>query len=634
MLLWLGLVVGFWHLGNFSETIFELLDLRHAIFWRRLADTLAYASLACLPPLTLHSQMRLWEWLNPQSNHRYIKFRIILCYTPLIILPYSLSLIWRGEYEPPLEKLAPFLFLFIIWIASVLWESAGLNWFISRRITTIREKHFFEALATTLFVMGALFVLTYIVGARHWPVIGPYFETIAKMSSLVPTALIAYYIYRYRYLELVIRQSFVYAAFALTVMVIYLYGIRRLAAIIEVRYEIRSGVIEAILILGLMFLAEPMRRLTERNIQRLFTREVGLYRDLVAQVGSAATHYNTLAQFVEFAEHRIAEALALNEVKIIAGGEDEKHQRIFQIAEQKELRQLEDADLLQSLEALACYVLWREEKVLGLMLIRGLPPELTAEKREVLSVLSGHLAVAIERTILLEQKVNLERELAERERLAVMGQMAATIAHEIKNPLSSIKSIAQVMREDEDVSREYAYDLDLITGEINRLNRSVMQLLNFSRPAVVAASAAHLSEVVNNVMALTRTDCAEREVTVDTDLQVDPLLDGTVVSGLKEILVNLVLNAAQAMPSNKIDKHLQIMSGAPLIISLIDNGIGIPATLQAKVFEPFFTTKQRGTGLGLAIVARRIHELGGEIKLTSPVADGQGTKFDLIIPAK
>ncbi|MFN7931133.1 MAG: ATP-binding protein [Blastocatellia bacterium] len=435
-------------------------------------------------------------------------------------------------------------------------------------------------------------------------------------------------------LELVIRQSFVYAAFALTVMVIYLYGIRRLASLIETNYSVRAGVVEAILILGLMLLAEPMRRVTERNIQRLFTREVGLYRDLVAQVGADAAHYNSLAQFIAFAEQHLAAALALNEIRLITEANDPAYQKVFRHAEQWQLTQVEEADFLRELNALACYALWREEKVIGLMLVRCLPPALTAEKREVLAVLSGHLAIAIERALLLEEKVNLERELAERERLAVMGQMAATIAHEIKNPLSSIKSIAQVMREDEAVAQEYARDLDLITNEINRLNRSVTQLLSFSRPAVVAAASASLSEIVHNVLALTRAECEERGVRVTTDLPTDPLLDGATVAALKEILINLVLNAAQAMPSEDGEKQIHLASHEPLTISVTDNGVGIPATLQSKIFTPFFTTKQRGTGLGLAIVARRVREIGANLTLISPVRNGRGAQFSLTFPAK
>ena len=99
----------------------------------------------------------------------------------------------------------------------------------------------------------------------------------------------------------------------------------------------------------------------------------------------------------------------------------------------------------------------------------------------MLEVLAGQVAIAIEDCRLVEENVRLERRVAEGERLAVLGQMAATVAHEIKNPLSAIKSIAQVMREDQRLSAEYARDLSLIVGETDRLSQSVTQLLSFAR---------------------------------------------------------------------------------------------------------------------------------------------------------
>ena len=304
------------------------------------------------------------------------------------------------------------------------------------------------------------------------------------------------------------------------------------------------------------------------------------------------------------------------------------------------MSEIEETPLLQRLKAVAAFALWREGRVVGLLVVRDAASNLTAEKREVLLVLAGHLAAAIENCQLLEEKVKLERELGERERLAQLGQMAATVAHEVKNPLSAIKSIAQVMREDEQVSAEYARDLDLITGEVDRLNGAVSQLLSFSRPSSVAGAPARLSEVVENVLALSRSEAGRRSIALSCDLRADPALGGAQVAPLKEILLNLTFNALHAIKAEELNGRggeVNIACAANgegrLTISVTDNGSGLPPAMQDKIFEPFFTTKTRGTGLGLAIVARRVRELGGTIALLSPVAGGRGARFEIALPA-
>ncbi|MFN0110266.1 MAG: ATP-binding protein [Blastocatellia bacterium] len=638
-LLGLGLSIGLWHLGNFGATIHEMLfeDAR-ALWWLRLADSVAYVALAFLPPTLAHAHLRVWSWFDERAPQRFFRLLIAAGYLPLASLPWVLTKIWSEPYLPPMEKLSLMLLPFILWIVAIFGECAAIDWRLARVWESARERRFFEVLGATLVGIGLLFLLTYVVGARHWPGVGKYFDLLAKLSSLAPTAIVAYYIYRYRYLELVIRQSFVYAVLAVIVLMVYLYGIRRLGLALESRYDLRADVIEALLILLVLVLSAPLRRVVEHYLKKLFTIEVGLYRDLVAQVGAAASSYGELAHFVEFAERRLREALELDEVKIIpasiiSGSEASPAEaEACRAAEAGQLIEIEQMPLLEPLGALACYPLWREGRVVGLMLIGGNPQLLTSEKREVLSVLAGHFAVAIENCQLLEEKVKLERKLAERERMASLGQMAATVAHEVKNPLSAIKSITQVMREDETVSREYGRDLDLITGEVDRLNRSVSQLLSFSRPSAVAALPASLSEIVETVLTLIRAEAEQRLVKVSVELKANPQFDGERTSAMKEILLNLTLNAVQAI---NVEGEVRIESeesGGKLRIAVTDSGEGIPPDKQEKIFEPFFTTKQRGTGLGLAIVARRVRELNGEVSVISSIAENRGTKFVIAVP--
>jgi C4-dicarboxylate-specific signal transduction histidine kinase len=171
----------------------------------------------------------------------------------------------------------------------------------------------------------------------------------------------------------------------------------------------------------------------------------------VAQVGAASASYGELRHFIQFAEGRLRESLELKEITIAVSGDARgpfynEEAEICRIAEERQLTEIEEAPLIERLKAVAAFALWREGRVVGLLVVRDAAHSLTAEKREVLLVLAGHLAAAIENCQLLEEKVKLERELGERERLAQLGQMAATVAHEVKNPLSAIKSIAQVMR--------------------------------------------------------------------------------------------------------------------------------------------------------------------------------------------
>ncbi|HEY6330262.1 MAG TPA: ATP-binding protein, partial [Blastocatellia bacterium] len=298
------------------------------------------------------------------------------------------------------------------------------------------------------------------------------------------------------------------------------------------------------------------------------------------------------------------------------------------------------------------YALRHNETLIAIMAISSGARALTPEKRAVLDVLSGQVALHIESCLLLEQKFQLERKLAARERLASLGQMAATIAHEVKNPLSSIKSIAQVMREDDRLS-DYRLDLDLIVGEMDRLSSTVSRLLSFSKPdAIGNASAPHvsLSKLVAGTVALFTHDADDRHQIIEVKPGSDVALPGWMATPLQEVIGNLLLNAIQASPDEgrvTVDYIIESesrdtaepggnndQSGAGLqaservvTLSVIDEGPGVSAELQDSIFDPFFTTKPRGTGLGLSIVRRRLNELGGSISVESPMAHGKGASF-------
>jgi signal transduction histidine kinase len=277
------------------------------------------------------------------------------------------------------------------------------------------------------------------------------------------------------------------------------------------------------------------------------------------------------------------------------------------------------------------YPLRRDEDVAGLLLVDVSAGALTEDVRSVLEILAGQVAIAISDCRLVEENVSLERRLAERERLATLGQMAATVAHEIKNPLSAIKSIAQVMGEDERLGQEYARDLSLIVGETDRLGRSVTQLLSFARNDGPAERPASVAQLIGSVVRLFQVSADKQGVMVRVTVELDVELNGAVVSAARVAISNLLLNALQSTPAGGAVAITQTIEDETLVIQVEDSGPGVSDELRARIWEPFFTTRQRGTGLGLAIVRKRMQEAGGSARLLA-ASNGGGARFELRMP--
>src|SRR5205814_9434682 len=163
---------------------------------------------------------------------------------------------------------------------------------------------------------------------------------------------------------------------------------------------------------------------------------------------------------------------------------------------------------------------------LGWLLVDSSEAGLTSDVRAVLEVLAGQIAIAIEDCRLLEENIRLERKVAEGERLDALGQMAATVAHEVKNPLSAIISIAQVMSEDEALKTQHARDLSLIVGETDRLSKSVTQLLSFASKQPPAAIRSRPGELTATGVELLRRAAADGRVNLPYTFVEDWFRDG------------------------------------------------------------------------------------------------------------
>jgi signal transduction histidine kinase len=648
----LALTMGGWHTSNLFITLHGLFGLGFDTWTTllRLADSIAVVSITFAYSFLLHVHLHLWADSRGRSLTRNEKIRVYLCYFPTIFLVVALWQIWTGDYAPMLTKLKFFVFPFAFWVAYVLGLIAVTELLIARNSTNRSEQRIMRTLAVSFVAIGIVILAALALGLGEGTTLGLYLKTVANLGSLLPSVLLAYYIYRYRYLELIIEESLIVASFAAVVLTIYIYGIRTIGDWMTSRYGVRPGVVEALLILGLTLVAAPMRGWLESRFHKLFEREAALYREIVARIGSHTGQYKQLPELLHFVEERTTQALGLRRVRIIVSGSataDDANQgkqtedatgamepwvaQVLQVSQRNGWSPVEDEPLLEAQGFQLAYPLRREDVIAGVLLIEGSPGSLTPDAQAVLEVLAGQVAIAIEDCRLVEENVRLERRVAEGEHLAALGQMAATVAHEVKNPLSAIKSIAQVMREDQTLGAEYARDLSLIVGETDRLSQSVTQLLSFARKEIAVESPLGISELIRSVVGLFKASAGERHIKLNTRIDANDELEGTAIAAVRDALSNLVLNALQATPARGEITITARNDGGNLLIVVEDSGSGIPAELRQRIWEPFFTTKQRGTGLGLAIVRKRMEEAGGSARLAASL-NGGGARFELLLP--
>ncbi|HEX8473746.1 MAG TPA: ATP-binding protein [Pyrinomonadaceae bacterium] len=709
VLLVLAFCMSGWHASNLVLNLHSMLGLDEAR-WTvllRLADTLAVVTITLTYSFLLHVHLHLWANAHDRQLSRTERVRVYLSYIPALFLVVAVPRLWTGAYAPMFEKLSFLLLPFALWACYVLCLIAVTDFLISRISRRPTERRLMRTLAGAFVAIAVLVLVVYAFGLGDGTTLGLYLKTTANLGSLLPTALLAYHIYRYRYLELIIRESLIVAAFAAVVLIVYLYGIRTISARLTSYYGLRQGALESLMILTLALVAAPLRRWMDKKFHQLFEHEAALYRDVVTRIGAHGGRYRQLPELLRFVEERTTSGLGLRRVYLIvsppdhqesdnaddgnadfheslshenltalspethaSGAQQQRPERawdawaesVMESIRAEDWQPLEGDEMLRERGFEIAYALRREEREVGLMLVDAAPDALTHDVRAVLEILAGQVAIAIEDCRLVEENVRLERRVAQGERLAALGQMAATVAHEVKNPLSAIKSIAQVMREDDQLGDAYARDLDLIVGETDRLNRSVTQMLSFARSLPPASAPQRAEELIRGIFELFRVEANNRGVALEchTDALdnehsqrrtngnnshasddaavrrrtgVEPLmLDGARASALRDALSNLLLNALQATPAggrvsieaSVVDEHLSI--------AVTDSGRGVPQEMSARIWEPFFTTKQRGTGLGLAIVRKRMEEVGGVATLAPTTATEHGARFELRLP--
>jgi signal transduction histidine kinase len=634
---WMVVILGHRRQRNFERIFFflclsmvcffgaSLLALNSQLYYSTIPPRLASFSwtvlclgLWFLPALLLHLHVeyaQVRELLRPGSE-RWLW--LAAAYGPAILLSPMLfgALRLRSEYG----FLLPSNVLgtsFQIWLVVALTMSAVWQWRFGQAAPDEEQKSFHRALRSNLGLIAVWMAMLHFVFPRLGKITEQNAEvyiTIVGLFAVAPLVALIRKVQRFNFLQIGRQRNLIYAVFSAFVALLYFSLIRRVSLWLEPYVPPEASA--AILLFLPVVLFEPLQRLVGRILRRTAQAEMDHAQRLMGPIQEVARLGN-LEELTAFIEKWISEELQLAEVKLFLDGAADPE--------------------LEGKAAEEAFAIRQSGHTVGTLRVKPHGAMLSGETAAALEFLCEQLPGALDLCRLIEEKLQLERELAERERLAALGQMAASISHNLKNPLGSMKTILQVQLENPEMPESMRAETKMILEEIGRLSAKLNQLLQFSRPAVIGAERTancDAYEVARDVVGVLSPEAQRRGVGLELHSTATRLHVAIATEALNDILTNLVVNALDAAArGGHVEVEISQKDGNGLL-AVEDDGPGIAAELQEKILQPFFTTKTQGTGLGLAIVARRASDAGGKLEFESPMKNGRGTRFHVTLPVE
>lgn len=654
----LALTVGvwMWHAGTFFHLLLHESTGPLALRAQTATMTAMAAGLLLMPSAMLHGLYRLSRLelgVSPRANRL-----LLLLYVPLaLLLPICLRIAEAPE-RPFQELLSGYIGGYLVWMSGVnLVAAAGLLR-VRSRILQPRTCQFFGWTAVALVGMTAVNLFIMLVALPVWPQATKWLQLVLILSPVLPTLLFAFFVLRYQFMPLVLERTLVYGAVVIGALLLHRLATRDVADAVQQKYGVDFGILEGVAAIALILVYQPLRRRVTEALRYLFASPSAgrdLNRRLSVELASRAG--GSVEELLAWFADSIRSALRVKSAGawlfdpdagvICRVGDTPQiadddaaylHQALSEtglpICTQYDAPHRKVLDLLQRAKASAIIRI-DQGQVAGLLMVgsKRLNQALGDEELNSLVLLSEQLGATLQNCLLHAARATAERRATQQEKLSTLGLLAGSIAHELKNPLSSMKAIATVLAEDLGKTSPHAEDLRLILGEIDRLVATTSQLLDIARPASnVCGDGCRVQDALDRTLRL--VGHFARQQHVEIELQIGDELPAVAADDirLREIFLNLLSNSIEASGNGgKISVTCRNEEGH-VVTEIRDNGPGLAAEVRQRLFEPFVTTKETGTGLGLYLVGCRIRELGGEVSCEA--ADGRGTAFVVRIPLK
>jgi len=647
---------GIWLSASFFtillQSLFGSVAMPAAHFFRQLA----LFGLIAMPSALLHVYLLLLFRIRsaPGAPLRARQRAVLaLMHVPVPVFSIAAFTLFHADREVLVRPL-------LLWITLAITASVTISEKLVRILPQGTDRRFHRDVNYSLAGIGLGVILLYLLPIHRLGYVGDYLNLVLEISPLIPMSILAYYVFRYNFYRLVIKPSFVYSIIYGLVMAIYLLGIRRIGEYLRQFPEINSALIEGLLLVALVFAFQPFRTKIQARLDEIFFKDRAYYQRFLRELSNSISGIVDLEKLLTTIANALTSALGTRSCTLIVFSKTESSPRYYQTGEKLPLKDLDglrevtlqlkgthlrqhlsDPRMLAALAAnqleLAVPVIFKGE-LIGLICLaakkRG--NSYSGEEIDLLQTFANQIGLAMENARLVQERLLLEARIYHSERLNSLGQLATALAHEIKNPLSSIKAIVQVLNEK--ASGEAERDLSLVITEIDRLNQTLEKLLSFSRPAELELEPIELDRVIEDVIALLSHQARRSQVRLEFKSRSGPISTYGRKGVFRETVFNLVLNAIQALPGGgrvRITLQLDPLSGVDpgrrqIRMIVEDSGPGVPPHLREKIFEPFWSSKSVGTGLGLAIVRRNVDAVGGSIELRSE--GGKGAAFHITIP--
>ncbi len=483
-----------------------------------------------------------------------------------------------------------------------------------------------------------------------YPDKAPFISLLPKLSPLPPALAIAYSVLRYRFMDMVLTRSLLYSTLGglflgFSLLIAY-YGGAWLFP--DHRFRPIAFAIRFVLILFAFHLLLHVlrdglqkgiehsffrRRLRSAEVLKHFSQRLsswsdldGLCRDVVEKITNSLSLTSATIVFADGIQYASDGTTGMQPViPIQALIQTNDSLVVIEEAPEGPLKTACTEAQIGVVVTLPC----REQR--GWLLLgekySGRP--FFSQELVLIEAACGQLAMAIDNLLLVQSKLALEREMQHREKLAAIGQLAATVAHEIRNPITGAKCLLQQVGDELNGNAQGKEYVQLALEDLDRVEQSVSQLLTFARKEDFQFTEQDVTDLVRSTVQRFVAQTSEKAVAVQIQDSA-PMWATIDEEKMRRTLLNLLANARDAVNGNGTITVSLAAAGPDVEIQVSDNGQGLSQEDQKRIFEPFFTTKEKGTGLGLAIAKKIIEGHGGQISVTSTL--GKGTTFTLTIP--